>query len=351
MDKRRIIALLAALVAMAAILLGVRRCTERAPEQAAKAAPGPGPGQPSAPWERGADLDRSLAGVLQSGALTGDRDQIIAQLRARYGAHIHNRYIQMKMLEELIRYLQAQYPDRWREILLELVREAFPELHEEIAATLAHRLDYEQWMNEHRARLQGMSNEERQAALWEARNRIFGADAAEQIWAAEIKNRAVADALAAIDSHEGASIADKLSMYKETVEDIHQEGADTYLERHRHESMNRFIGLESVQRELSSMSAEDRAQSLREIRKGMGLDDAALARWDDLDRQRDARWEKGLAYMAERDALVAAYTGADLEARLDALRTRYFGAEATVIAREEESGMFRFQRPRRWGQN
>jgi hypothetical protein len=351
MDKRRLIALLAAFVAIAAILLGVRRCTEQAPERAARVAPAPEQGQPPTPWEREPDPDQSLASLLQSGALAGDRDQIIAQLRARYGAHIHNSYIQMKMLEELIRYLQAQYPDRWREILLDLVREAFPELYDEIAATLEHRLDYDRWMNENRARLQGMSNEDRQAALWESRNRIFGADAAEQIWAAELKNRALTDALAVVDSHEDASIADRLSMYKQALEDIHQESAEAYLDRHRHEAMNRFIGLESVQGELATMSAEQRARSLREIRKGMGLDDAALSRWDDLDRQRDARWQKGLDYMAERDALVASYTGADLEARLDALRTRYFGAEATVIAREEESGLFRFKRPRRWGQN
>jgi hypothetical protein len=351
MDKRRLIALLAASVAIATVLLGLRRCTEQAPEQAARVAPASGAeqGLPPDRWERGPD--QSLASLLQSGALSGDRDQLIAQLRARYGAHIHNPYIQMKMLEELIRYLQAQYPDRWREVLLDLVREAFPELYQAIAATLEHRLDYEQWMDENRNRLQAMSNEDRQAALWETRNRIFGADAAEQIWAAEIKNRAVTDALAAIDSHEGASIADRLSMYKQTIEDIHQEGADAYLHRHQHEAMNRFIGLESVQRELSSMSGEERSQSLREIRKGMGLDDAALGRWDDLDRQRDERWQKGLAYMAERDALVGSHSGADLETRLDALRSRYFGAEAAVIAREEESGLFRFKRPRRWGQN
>lgn len=353
MDKRLIA--LAAFVSIAALLIGLRQCAAPGSETMAQVAPGDGPDHagPAQPSARQPGADMLLTG-LDDSALGADRDQLIAQLRSRYGAHIDKPYIQMRMLEELMRILQARYPDRWREILLDIVREAFPELYDQIAAILDHRLEYEQWMDENRDRLQAMSKEERQAALWEARNRLFGADAAEQIWAAEIKNRAFGDALAAIDNQGGASIADRLDMYKQTIDDIHgngQDGAAGYLEKHRHEAMNRFIGLESVQRELSSMSAEERSQSLRQIRRGMGLDDAALARWDDLDRQRDERWEQGLAYMAERKELVARYQGAELESRLDALRARYFGAEAEVIAREEESGFFRFERPRRWGQN
>jgi hypothetical protein len=115
--------------------------------------------------------------------------------------------------------------------------------------------------------------------------------------------------------------------------------------------MNRFLSLESVQAELDGMSPEARAQSLREVRKGMGLDDAALARWDALDKERDARWEAGAKYMLEREALSQKYAGDELARRLAALRARYFGDEAEVIAAEEESGLYRFARPRRWGQN
>jgi hypothetical protein len=55
--------------------------------------------------------------------------------------------------------------------------------------------------------------------------------------------------------------------------------------------------------------------------------------------------------MAERAALAKQYSGDDLEAHVQDLRTRYFGAEAATIASEEASGFFRFDRPRTYGLN
>lgn len=282
---------------------------------------------------------------------TQTQDELVTYLRSRYGKNIRDPRVQIEMLEELMRHFQKENPDNWEQALLAAVRAAFPELYDELAAMLERRVAYGDWMKQHRARLQGLDPQERQAAIWEERNRLFGQDVAERIWASEIKNRAVSDALAAIDTHEGASIPDKLSMYQQALEDIYQEHTDAYLQRHQHDALNRFIGLESVQAELSRMSAAERSQSLRQIRQGMGLDEQALARWDDLDRTRDERWEQGRAYMQEREALTAQYTDAELEAKLTELRARYFGTEAEVIAREEASGFFRFEQPRRWGQN
>ena len=133
--------------------------------------------------------------------------------------------------------------------------------------------------------------------------------------------------------------------------DLHQEHADTYLQNHRQEVMNRFLALESVQRELAALPPAERTKALREVRKGLGLDDAALGRWDALDQERDRRWDAGLKYMAERAALAKQYTGEALEARLVELRARYFGPEAATIADEEASGFFRFERPRVYGLN
>jgi hypothetical protein len=87
------------------------------------------------------------------------------------------------------------------------------------------------------------------------------------------------------------------------------------------------------------------------VRKGLGLDDAALGRWDTLDQERDRRWEMGRTYMAERAALAKEYSGDALETHLQELRARYFGAEATTIADEEAAGFFRFDRPRKYGVN
>jgi hypothetical protein len=146
-------------------------------------------------------------------------------------------------------------------------------------------------------------------------------------------------------------VSDRLAQYKESLLDAHQENADAFLQNHRQEALSRFLALDSVQRELASLPAADRTAALRDVRKGLGLDDAALGRWSSLDQERDRRWDVGRAYMAERAELVKQHAGEALEARLAELRAHYFGAEAETIADEEAAGFFRFDRPRRYGFN
>lgn len=342
MTKRKTLLAIGAPLLILALWLGLR--PKKIAEPVALAA-----GTPEA---AGAELPAPPRIGGASGAAAAPVDaELVAHLRSRYGAKIGNRYVQIKLIEALMRHFQKHDPLHWQEALLAAVRAAFPEHHQEIAKNLERRLAYERWLEENRARLDALEPAERRAAIREERNRLFGEEAAEEIWASEQKNQAVTEALAEIDGQPGKTLGDKLATYTERLEDIYEDKYDSYLENHRHEVMNRFLALESVQAELDGMSAQARAESLREIRKGMGLDEAALGRWDALDHDRDARWESGKKYMAERAALVEAYSGKELEQKLAELRKRYFGDEAEVIAAEEESGFFRFARPRRWGQN
>jgi hypothetical protein len=342
MRRRRITTLLVALAAVAiAVLLIARPWHARAPAAvglSGATAPGAAPA--------GADPDPAGAA-----ALPADLDELVTFLRARFGKHIANRYVQIQMLEKLMRHFQAKNPAGWQAELLAALRAAFPERYAELAANLQHRLDYEAWLKRDNDRLRGLGERERREAIWEERKRLFGEDAAEEIWASERKNQALGDALAAIDARPDGTVSDRLSAYKESLQEAHQEHTDTYLENHRQEVLNRFLALGSVQQELASLSAADRAAALRSVRAGLGLDDAALGRWDALDQERDRRWELGQRYMAERAALAKQYTGDALEGQLQLLRARYFGAEAATIADEETSGFFRFAGPRRYGFN
>lgn len=280
-----------------------------------------------------------------------DLEQLATALRERYGARLDEPSVQMRMLEELMRYFQKRSPDRWREELLDFLKKHFPERYDELAAMLRNREDYEKWVKDNDAYLRGLDEHQRRAALWDARNRLFGKDIAERLWAAELKNQAVADSLRAIDTMEGASLTDKLSTYKQKLKEVHGASADAYLARHQQELMNRFLDLSSIQRELTDLPPAERARSLRTIRKEMGLDEEALQRWDTLDQTRDGRWDAGARYMTERAALAKELSGAELETRLHEVRARYFGTEADVIAQEEAAGFFRFERPRVWGRN
>ncbi|HLL06990.1 MAG TPA: hypothetical protein VK539_40820 [Myxococcaceae bacterium] len=314
------------------------RAVAPAPAQPVAQAPAPAAEEPPAPPQLTGDPEKDL-------------EQLAAFVRERYGARLHEPYLQVKLLEELMRYFQQHSPDRWQEALLAFLKKAFPERYEELAAMLRNRVDYEKWVKDNRVYLQGLTDKERRAALWDTRNRLFGKENAERIWAGELRNQAMADSLQAIDAKADADLNQKLSMYKQSLKDIHGERTDVYLEQHRQESMNRFLDLSSVQSELTAMSAAERAASLRTIRQEMGLDEEALKRWDELDRTRDMRWQSGAAYMAEREALSKQLSGPELEAKVQELRARFFGAEAGVIAQEEATGFFRFERPRQWGRN
>ncbi|WP_428267900.1 lipase secretion chaperone [Haliangium sp.] len=292
-----------------------------------------------------------------SGAAADQVDPaLVERLQEEYGGHIEHAYMQMRLVEALMRYFQARFPDDWEDRLRAAVRAAFPEFADEIEALLAARIEYEAWMDSHRNELQGLDATAQREALRQTRERLFGAEVADEIWAAERKNRAVSDALAAIDADSEASLQDKLAMYRDSLEDIYGpedvgEGAVSKLARHRHEAMTSFIGLNSVQRALGELPADARRRELRAIREGMGLDEEALTRWDQLDQKRDQRWEHGAAYMAERAALIERHGGAAPENELHALRVRYFDDEAETIRAEEAAGLFRFDRERRWGLN
>lgn len=297
-----------------------------------------------------------MAKPLVSGAVVASSPTVVDpkfvdQLRSRYGSKISHPYVQVKLIEALMRHFQKTDFLHWRQELLRVVRAAFPDRYDEIEKNLDRRLEYERWRKENRTNLDGMEPEARRAAIREQREKLFGKEAADEIWASENKNQAVNETLKEIDALEGKSIGEKVSTYTERLEEIYEENYDNYLEQHRHEVLNRFLSLDSVQADLTAMSAEERTGALRDIRKGMGLDEAALKRWDTLDQTRDARWEQGKKYMAERAALASLYSGSELEEKLAELRQRYFGTEAEVIAAEEASGLFRFGGPRKWGQN
>jgi hypothetical protein len=344
MTKRILIVIGAAAAAALAIYLGTAGDEATAPPASARAGSNGSAGNtPATPGARPAARPAAAE-------VTAD-PVLVEHLQAEYGANIDHPSVQMRMIEALMAYFQERNPDGWQEALLAAVRAAFPELYDRIATLLRHRLEYEAWMDENRARLAVMDSEARREALRQVREDTFGQAVADELWASELKQRAVGDALAALDNQDGTSVTDKLAMYRKSLEEVYGESAAAYLEKHRHHAMTRFFDLSSVQQELSAMAPEQRRQTMRELRKGMGLDEESLSRWDDLDRTRDERWDAGARYMAERAALAATYDGDELEQRVHELRVRYFGDEADTIRTEEQSGFFRFDRQRRWGRD
>lgn len=191
---------------------------------------------------------------------------------------------------------------------------------------------------------------ERNAYLWVKRKLFFGEDAA-VIWAGDLRDQKVADAVGEIDQLEQASFEDKVAYYNFRLEDIYAEEYEGYKKKAPQKMMDRFLTSESVQQDLQAMPEDQRRKSLEEFRRTMGLDEAALERWSALDATRDERWRIGETYIQRRAQIVSEAGGAEQRGKLDALRQELFGLEADTIKDEEAAGFYRFKHKRIYGQN
>ncbi len=274
-------------------------------------------------------------------------EEMALLLRKNYGKNIHNRWVQIRLIEDLIRTLKSRYPDRWVEELYILLKVAFPDRADEIFSLFEKYQEYQSWLEEVREDLKDLSPKERKEALWEKRREIFG-DMAEEIWKREYQQDRLVNALEKIDAS-SSSILEKLSQFKSSIEEIYQEEAPYILSNRAFSLSQRFLLLPSVQKELSSRSEEERYDLLKRIRSSLGLPSDAVKRLEELDKERDKRWEIGRRYMEEREKLIQ--KGAS-EEEIHQLRLKYFSPEMAEILREEEaSGFFRFQQKRLYGIN
>ncbi len=271
-------------------------------------------------------------------------------LQDRFGKTIGNKHTQIKAVEKLLAYLMKFYPDDWQDRLYDFLKQAFPDRADELFEKFKQLSKYNDWLVESRDEVVQMSREDRREALWEKRYEIFGPDA-DEIWAVERKSEQIVDSLDTIAQSKDTSIEEKLDLYVDVVKGAYGDQAERFIERKQTELLSAFLSVDSVQDNLHALPQETRAEKLREVREAMGMDEAALERWDELDRQRDAEWQKGAEYMAERARILATVQGDQQQAQLDQVRERIFGPEnATILRIEEESGFLRFDHRQVLGQ-
>lgn len=268
-------------------------------------------------------------------------EQKLALIREKWGKNIHRGYIQIKMIEDLMRLCQKEQPNDWVACVNELAGAAFPKLANKLFDQLSSLVKYNDWLTRNKERLDKMSRKDRQKLLAEMRSSLFGDDNAKDIFAAELKATAMQNALEEIRDAKGKDISAKLSYFKNTLNETYGAEAKAYLERHQQEITNSI--LQSVQADLKGMSPTQQRHALRTVRTEMGMDNAALERWETLDRERETRWSQGKAYLEERQKV------ANDPAALDALRKKYFGSEAETIAQEESEGYHRYSGEQRIG--
>jgi hypothetical protein len=276
--------------------------------------------------------------------------EMISQLRRMYGGTINEPRVQAQVIEDLQHYLISYYPETWQERMGEALRKVFPDKAEQLVGMFSKLKDYNLWVDENWGRLLAMKRQERNAILWAKRDEIFGAES-QDIWRGDLKVDAVYNVLEALNKVNRSPLEEKLEFLVATVQQTYGAEAEEFMRVHQRDILDGFLGLESVQADLKAMQPQEARQSLRNVRKAFGMSEAELARWEALDKLRDERWDKGLAYMKERQRVMNSAPGEDKALMLDELRKKYFGQEAVIIANEEAADFFRFGVKRIYGKN
>jgi hypothetical protein len=276
--------------------------------------------------------------------------ETVTYLQDQFGATITDKRTQIKAIEKLLEYLMRTYPEDWAQRVQAFLARAFPGMADQLYAAFQNMSAYNDWLNSHREELAGMEPGARRDAMREARTRFFGADA-DRIWAEAIRHEHILDTVDAIRSSPAtaSTVGEKLEAFVGAIEETYGDQAPSFLERRQAELLGNFLAIGTVQDGLHAMDPASRAEQLDNVRRGLGLDEAARQRWRELDAQRDKAWESGERYMQQREEIAGRYQGAEQARRLAELRARTFGSEAEVIGQEEESGFFRFGHRRIFG--
>ncbi len=274
----------------------------------------------------------------------------IARLRNAYEGSLADPKAQVEAVEKIEQYLAQAFPKTWKDRKFEALSTVFPKNAEQLFR-LSVKVDaYNAWLDANWGLLLNMRRAERNRILWAKRQEIFGA-LAQEIWQDDVKDEAIYAVLDGLNKVRGSSLEDKVNFFTGSIMQTYQGEADDFVKLHRQALLDGFMGLESIQKDLGAMPADKRRQSLRFIRKSLGMDEAELRRWDDLEKTRDERWEKGYAYMKEREKAARSLQGESREKALSELRTRFFGPDAVIIMHEEEADFFRYSVKRVYGKN
>jgi len=345
MNPRRLRAALVALV-ITVVLAGWIWASQPSANSAASVPP---PAAPLAVLPLPVPVATAKRAAVPVVALSEDDHAFLQQLRTRFAPVMGSQHARIRLLEQLIAYLKAHYPEGWEAQLRAMLNELFPELAEALLAQFHKLQSYTAWLELQRSTLQGLSPQERRQALWAARLAAFGSEA-EEIWAAERRSEHLVDALTAVDTRTGLTAQEKLGAYLSAIHESYGDQATRFLEQRQTEIMNRFISLDSVQEELQALPDAQRNGLLTDLRAQLGMEPDALQRWTSLDQKRDQSWADGQRYMQERARILAETPARQQEAQLHALRSRQFSDEEAAIIRDEEAaGFYRYGRPRRIG--
>lgn len=281
-------------------------------------------------------------------------DRMVQMLRLLYGEAIDRTSVQARLIA-FRDQIYRRFGDDGEARFLEILKAAFPGRWQEILRTMDDVESFDDWLVENSAELDALAPPEQQEAVLEKRREIFGEERAADLARAELerehRDRSMKKTMKDLESAADATLDDKLATYMDALESNYAGGPDAWTLGNPSLLAHAFFGLESVSDALAALGPAERQAKINEIRAELGYTEEQIAAQEARDQRREERWQNGLAYMAERQALEERASGADFERELTALQERYFAHEAQTIAAEEADGFYRFERPRLYGRN
>ncbi|UZE96879.1 hypothetical protein [Alkalimarinus alittae] len=279
--------------------------------------------------------------------------KLAKELIAKYGDKIDHLAVQANLFK-VRDYVINKHPEDGHIRFNEIIHLAFPDQAQSIINIIELMSQYTQWLAENYRQLNDMPPLERDGQLWKKRRDIFG-DAADVIWAEERellvqKQRKVQQEIHRLGLANDLSTDEKLYQLTTTLSDTYGDTAQSMVIA-PNLIAKVFFGFDSVQQTLESLSPQERQDEINRVRQKLGYSEEQIAQAQKKDEYRNQRWEKGLLYMAERQALVDQFEGKALDSALANLRETHFKKEAYTIEKEEVSGFYRYARPRIYGRN
>lgn len=147
-------------------------------------------------------------------------DRLVKELIKYYGSSITEKSTQAILLK-VRDYILSQYPEDGETRFYNILKQAFPELADEIIVTLKKLEKYNRWLKENELLLAEMNELERKGTLWEKRRALFG-DEAEEIWSEEVfafeeRKQIMKDTIRLLDESYDTTIEEKFDIYLSTL--------------------------------------------------------------------------------------------------------------------------------------
>ena len=287
-------------------------------------------------------------------------DQLVEELslkmRAQFGDTIDDILVQVS-LKDLRLGLEADFPGQGAQMFERIVRNAFPDLAEEILLALANMDLYDEWLVDSYLDLNEMDAISKDNTIWNKRNALFGEEDARRIWNEEVaqdiqRERNVKTVMNELNTAYDMPIEDRIYTMQVAMQENYGATAEGLVMGTSAVTTQLVFRLDSVQKELAAMEPEARQETINKMRLQLGFPEERIGALAEQDKVSNEMWETGYAYMAERQQLIASYQGEDLETELDLLRLKHFDdRHAYSIKQEEALGTMRYERPRVYGLN